>query len=128
MYIVCRGVLRYVEIHGSCIVYMVLGNDGHDIALVAALAERVFVRVTSRTEVRGVTLFHLFQSRVRCTVLETDDTMGELGRTDLCLGTDSIVEILGEEPVRYIIIKLQNLLKELINELECNFIQLSKFL
>ena len=101
MYIVSRGVLGYVEIHGSCIIYMVLGNDGHDIALITALAERVFVCITSRTEMRGVTLFHLFQSRVRCTVLETDDAVRELRRADFCLGADSIVEILGKEPVRY---------------------------
>ena len=101
MNVVGWGVLGHVKVYGSRIVHMVLRNNCHDVPLVAALTECVLVRIAPGTEVGGVALFHLFQGRVRCTVLETDDTVWELGRAYFCLGADSIVEIFGKEPERY---------------------------
>lgn len=101
MNVVGWGVLGHVKVYGSRIVHMVLRDNCHDVPLVAALTECVLVRIAPGTEVGGVALFHLFQGRVRCTVLETDDTVRELGRAYFCLGADSIIEIFGKEPGRY---------------------------
>ena len=99
VYVVGGGVFGYIEIYGIGFIDMVLRDDGchDDVSLITALAECVLVGITSGTDVGRVTLLDLFQCGVRCTVLETDYTVGEFRGAYLCLGAYSIVQILCEE-------------------------------